>query len=212
VNPTESLQQGIQALTLNLSEDMQQQLLIYVELLAKWNRIYNLTAIRKIDQMIPKHLLDCLAVMPHLQGSNMLDVGSGAGLPGLILAIACPQKRWVLLDSNTKKIRFVRQAVLTLQLNNVEVIQARIEQFDPIQLFDTIICRAFAKLQFFYEQTIHLCAPTGCLLAMKGVYPQAELAEMAELQVEIESIYLKVPQLEVDRHLVVIQKNNLLTI
>lgn len=207
MNPEDSLQQGIQALTLNLSAQMQQQLLAYVELLAKWNRVYNLTAIRKVDQMIPKHLLDCLVVMPYLQGKNMLDVGSGAGLPGLILAIARPQSHWILLDGNNKKVRFLRQAVYTLQLKNVEVIQARIEQFEPIQLFDTIICRAFAKLQFFYEQGIRLCSPNGCLLAMKGVYPQAEIAEIAELSIKIETVFLQVPQLEADRHLVVIKNS-----
>lgn len=207
MNPEDSLQQGIQALTLNLSEQMQQQLLAYVELLARWNRVYNLTAIRKVDQMIPKHLLDCLVVMPYLQGKNMLDVGSGAGLPGLILAIARPQSHWILLDGNNKKVRFLRQAVYTLQLKNVEVIQARIEQFESVQLFDTIICRAFAKLQFFYEQGIRLCAPNGYLLAMKGVYPQAEIAEIAELSIKIETVFLQVPQLEADRHLVIIRNS-----
>ncbi len=208
MNPADSLQQGIQALALNLSENMQQQLLAYAELLVRWNRVYNLTAIRKIDQIVPKHLLDCLVVVPFLQGKHMLDVGSGAGLPGLILAIACPQTHWILLDGNNKKVRFLRQAVYTLQLGNVEVVQARVEQFFPTQLFDTIVCRAFAKLQFFHEQGIRLCSPKGCLLAMKGVYPQAELAEVVGLTEKMETIFLQVPQLEADRHLVIIRNDN----
>lgn len=206
MDPKDSLQQGIQALALNVSDRVQAQLLTYVDLLVKWNQVYNLTAVRHIEQMIPKHLLDSLAVLPYLRGPDLLDVGSGAGLPGLVLAIACPQQRWVLLDSQTKKIRFLRQVVLTLQLSNIAIIQARVETFQPNQLFDTIICRAFAKLRVFYQQTLHLGSPTGRWLAMKGHYPKVELAEMAGLPISIKQVVLPIPQLQAERQLVILQK------
>lgn len=206
VNYLENLTQGTQALGLNLPEPVHQQLLTYVHLLAKWSRVYNLTAIREVEQMIPRHVLDCLTVLPYLRGTRILDVGSGAGLPGLILAMVCPQQQWVLLDGNAKKTRFIQQAAFVLQLKNVEVIHVKIERFQSPHLFDTIICRAFASLRVFYHQTIKWCAPTGCLLAMKGIYPQAELAEMSGINVQIESIPLKVPQLQAERHLVILQR------
>ncbi len=206
------LHQGLQALQLHFPESTQTQFLHYLELLEKWNRVYNLTGVRDIIQMIPKHVLDSLAVLPYIHGTQILDVGTGAGLPGLILAIARPEWQYVLLDSNAKKIRFVRQAIIELKLKNAYPICTRIETFHPSlfelnplkEKFNTIISRAYTNLYRFYTQTIHLLTPEGYLLAMKGTYPKTEIAQMAGLALHLESFALYVPQNQAQRHLIVI--------
>jgi 16S rRNA (guanine527-N7)-methyltransferase len=199
------LQQGLTALPLQLSDETQEKLLQYLYLLEKWNRTYNLTAVREINQMIPKHLLDSLAIMPWVQPQRILDVGTGAGLPGVVLALTQPTWHWVLLDSNAKKIRFIQQVIIELGLKNVETVCARLEHYQPTQPYDSIMSRAFAELATFYHLSMKWCAPEGCLLAMKGVYPEQELTALHHFPVEITTYPLTIPQLAAQRHLVMMR-------
>lgn len=196
-----ALQHGVTELNLELSETAQEKLLQYVQLLEKWNRVYNLTAVPS-NEMIAKHILDSLAVLPWVRGEKILDVGTGAGLPGLVWAVAQPAWQYVLVDSNAKKIRFVQQAVIELGLHNVTACCARLENYQPEQLFDSIVSRAFAELRTFYELTHQWCAPNGILLAMKGTYPQAELQTLAHVAITVQP--LTVPQLEAQRHVIIL--------
>ncbi len=201
---TTKLQQGLHALPLDLPLSTQTQLLNYLELLAQWNQVYNLTAIRDLAEMIPKHVLDSLAILPYVQGNTLVDVGTGAGLPGLLLAITCPQWQCLLLDSNAKKIRFVKQAILELKINNAQAVCTRIEAFTPQRGFNTVITRAYANLHHFYATAKHLSIQGGILLAMKGVYPVTEIAQMAQLPIPLKCLPISVPQLPAQRHLVLI--------
>ena len=151
----------------------------YIELLAQWNSTYNLTAIRDPEKMIAYHVLDSLSILPFIHGKLCLDIGTGAGLPGVILALARPDTHWVLLDGNSKKTRFVQQAVLTLNLKNVDVICCRVEQYEPEDRFSTIVSRAFASLADFFDCSYRLLAPEGILLAMKGPDPVNEISELS---------------------------------
>ena len=198
------LQQGLQALSLDLHRSTQTQLLNYLELLAQWNQVYNLTAIHNQVEMIPKHVLDSLAVLPYICGNTLVDVGTGAGLPGLLLAIVAPQWQCVLLDSNAKKIRFVKQAILELKITNAQAICTRVEAFNPPMGFNTVITRAYANLHQFYATAKHLSIQGGYLLAMKGIYPVNEIAQMAPVPVQLKCLPLQVPQLPAQRHLVLI--------
>ncbi len=152
----------------------------YLYLLAKWNKTYNLSAIREPQEMVSKHLLDSLAILPWLQGRRIIDVGTGAGLPGIPLAIAQPDIHFVLLDSNGKKTRFLQEVKRQLKLDNVEIVQFRIENYRPQQGFDTVISRAFSSLQQMIQWTQHVLNQEGIWLAMKGRYPQTELAELQQ--------------------------------
>jgi 16S rRNA (guanine527-N7)-methyltransferase len=201
----DQLQQGLTALPLQLSDETQEKLLQYLYLLEKWNRTYNLTAVREINQMIPKHLLDSLAIMPWVQPQHILDVGTGAGLPGVVLALTQPTWHWVLLDSNAKKIRFIQQVIIELGLKNVETVCARLEQHQPTQPYDSIVSRAFADVATFYHLSMKWCAPEGCLLAMKGVYPEQELTALHHFPVAITTHSLTIPQLTAQRHLVIMR-------
>jgi 16S rRNA (guanine527-N7)-methyltransferase len=171
------LQRGIVVLGLELSPEAQQKLLDYLALLQKWNKVYNLTAIRDAGQMISHHLLDSLAVLPHLSPGRWLDVGCGAGLPGLVLAIVQPDWKFTLLDSNSKKTSFVQQAVIELGLQNVSVCCARVEELEVEEKFDGIISRAFADTADFVKLTRHLLAEQGRWAAMKGT-PEQELQHL----------------------------------
>ncbi len=206
MNLASNLSQGLHTLQLNLSDVTQTQLLDYIELLDKWNQVYNLTGVRDRSDMIPKHIFDCLAILPYVCGRQILDVGTGAGLPGLLLAMARPDWHCVLLDSSAKKIRFVKQAILELEITNVEVVCTRLEAFKPSDKFSSIISRAYSNLQSFYTQSAHLCATKGCLLAMKGIYPDQEIAQISGLQLEI--IALEIPQLQAQRHLIIMRPQN----
>ncbi|MHB0924922.1 MAG: 16S rRNA (guanine(527)-N(7))-methyltransferase RsmG [Gallionellaceae bacterium] len=198
----EELQRGIAQLGIALDVDAQGKLLDYLALLHKWNKVYNLTAIRDPQQMVSNHLLDSLAVMPHLWAGRWLDVGSGAGLPGLVLAVAQPGWQFTLLDSNSKKTSFVQQAVIELGLRNVSVHCARVEEWQAVERFDGIISRAFSELGEFLRCTRHLVAPHGCWVAMKGA-PQQELAGVPDgCRVE-RVIPLQVPGLLAARSLVI---------
>ncbi|MCL5272804.1 MAG: 16S rRNA (guanine(527)-N(7))-methyltransferase RsmG [Gammaproteobacteria bacterium] len=150
-------------------------LLQYLLLLKKWNAAYNLTAVRDLESMINKHLLDSLAIIPWVKGNNILDVGTGPGLPGIPLAIALPEKQFVLLDSNGKKIRFLNEVKRQLNLKNLEIVQFRVENYHPAQGFDTVTSRAFSSLDQMIHWTQHLIANDGIWLAMKGRYPDTEL-------------------------------------
>lgn len=216
MNLTNNLKQGLDTLQLEIEAPVQTKLLNYLELLAKWNQAYNLTAVRDIAQMIPKHVFDSLAVLPYICGTQILDVGTGAGLPGLLLAIARPDWQCVLLDSSAKKIRFVKQAIIELEITNVETVCTRIEKFNPPLKkgrggFSTIISRAYTNLHRFYTQTARLCMTNGCLLAMKGVFPKTEIAEMVQLPVHLESVPLQIPQLSAQRHLIIMYPLNVET-
>lgn len=172
------IESGLASIGVSLSSGQVEQLIRYLQLLHKWNKAFNLTAVRDPSQMVSRHLVDSLQVAPWVQGQRVVDVGSGAGLPGIPLAIAFPEREFVLLDSNGKKTRFLTQAKLTLSLANVEVVQSRIEDFRPGKRFDTVVSRAFASLGDFWRSAHHLLAPDGRFLAMKGRYPAAELDEL----------------------------------
>jgi 16S rRNA (guanine527-N7)-methyltransferase len=198
----EELQRGIAQLGIALDAEAQRKLLDYLALLHKWNKVYNLTAIRDPQQMVSHHLLDSLAVLPHLWAGRWLDVGCGAGLPGVVLAIARPDWRFELLDSNSKKTSFVQQAVIELGLKNVSVHCARVEEWRSAEKFDGIISRAFTDLGDFLRITRHLMAEQGHWAAMKGL-AERELAGVPEgCQVE-RIIPLQVPGLHAARSLVI---------
>lgn len=205
----EILSKGLDQLGLDqpLSGKQQNTLIKYVELLNKWNKTYNLTAVRKPEQMVTRHLLDSLSICPYLRGKIVLDVGTGAGLPGIPLAIVFPERQFTLLDSNNKKTRFVVQAVSELELLNVDVVQSRVEEFETETPFDTIITRAYASIGDMLGQTSHLLESNGVFLAMKGVNPVAEIDELPSVYTVKESHEIKVPGLEEDRHLLEIRTN-----
>lgn len=169
---------GLEQLGLVLPQPVREQLLAYRELLGQWNRAYNLTAVRDPAEQVQKHLLDSLAVLPWLQGMRVLDVGTGAGLPGIPLALACPDRQFTLLDSLGKRLRFLFQVKKTLGLDNVTLIESRIEAYRPEVGFDTVISRAFASLADFARLSGHCLAESGCLLAMKADCPAAELSAL----------------------------------
>ena len=201
---SEALRHGIEQLGLALSLEAQGKLLDYLALLHKWNKVYNLTAIRDPQQMVSNHLLDSLAVMTHLWAGRWLDVGCGAGLPGVVLAIAQPDWQFVLLDSNSKKTSFVQQAVIELGLHNVSVQCARVEEWQAAEKFDGIISRAFSNLGDFLRNTRHLIAPHGYWVAMKGM-PEQELVDVPD-DYRIESVIpLQVPGLHAARSLVMVK-------
>jgi 16S rRNA (guanine527-N7)-methyltransferase len=169
------LRSGAHSLGLAMDELQEERLLQFLALLVKWNKAYNLTAVRDPLEMVGRHLLDSLAVLPHLRGERCLDMGTGAGLPGIPLAIMCPEKQFVLLDSNGKKIRFVRQAILELGLENTAAEQARVESFRANDGFDTLMARAFTALPRMLELTAHLRQQRTVLLAMKADKAESEL-------------------------------------
>ncbi|PKM11531.1 MAG: 16S rRNA (guanine(527)-N(7))-methyltransferase RsmG [Gammaproteobacteria bacterium HGW-Gammaproteobacteria-3] len=174
----EILEAGLNDLGLALENGQIAQLLDFIKLIDKWNKTYNLTAIRDKADMVSLHLLDSLSLLPFMEGSRVIDIGTGAGLPGLPLAICLPETEFTLLDSNAKKTRFVQQAILELKLRNVTVHRGRVEQFHPEILFDAGLCRAFADLKEIVKMTGHLFNQEGVLLAMKGQMPQFELAQL----------------------------------
>lgn len=198
---------GIEALGITLPDTATAQLATYVDLLARWNRVFNLTAVRDPQAMVPRHILDSLAILPWLRGPRVLDVGSGAGLPGIPLAVAQPDLQFCLLDSNGKRTRFLQQAVTTLRLDNVEVMHCRVEHFAPPRRFDSIVSRAVASLDDMLKWCKSLCQPNGQLLAMKG--PRAE-EERAALTTDWSAAVhaLQIPGLDVRHHLVVLSPGN----
>jgi 16S rRNA (guanine527-N7)-methyltransferase len=205
MNAPEPLRRGLVALGVGLSEGEIERLERYLALLEKWNRVYNLTAIREPERMVTHHLLDSLAILPYLRGRRILDVGSGAGLPGIPLAIAAPALAVTLLDSNHKKAAFLQQAVAELRLANATVVVERVESWQSDARFDTIVSRAFADLGEFVAASARLLAPGGIIAAMKGVLPHDELERLpAGFRVR-EVVKLDVPLLDAERHLVLLE-------
>ena len=197
----EKLQQGCKTLNIELGNEQYQQLLAYVVLLDKWNKVYNLTSVRDPNEMISRHILDSLAILPYLAGKTLLDVGTGAGLPGIPIAIIKPDMTVTLLDSNSKKTRFLQQAKAELSLSNVTVVHGRVEQVE-LPKFDTVTARAFSTIDDIIDLAGRHCDDAGCLLLMKGVYPEAELKAVKggfHLQ---DVMSLTVPGCDGQRHLV----------
>jgi 16S rRNA (guanine527-N7)-methyltransferase len=204
MSTADQLKRGLIGLGLTLDRDTQQRLLDYIALIEKWNRVYNLTAIREPEKMVSHHLLDSLAVAPHLHARRLLDVGSGAGLPGIPLALAKPDAQVTLLDSNHKKAAFLKQAVIELKLKNAEVCSERVESWQTQNGFDVIISRAFSDMSEFVRVTRHLLAPGGMFAAMKGLHPYEEIDKLPPDCKVRQVLPLAIPGLEGARHLVLI--------
>jgi len=198
------LEAGMQNMGVDYTSLQRDQLLAYLKLLISWNKAYNLTAIRDPAQMIALHLLDSLTVLPHVTGEHLIDVGTGAGLPGIPLAIIYPDKQFTLLDSNGKKTRFLFQVRCHLGLTNVTEIQSRVEQHQPRECYDAVLSRAFTSIADMVDKCHHLLAAQGVFLAMKGKFPQSELSEVAKDYKVETSHTLQVPGVEGERHLIVI--------
>jgi 16S rRNA (guanine527-N7)-methyltransferase len=196
------LQWGCDELSLSLDKRQQELLLDYLALLSKWNKTYNLTAVRDEEQIVTRHLLDSLAITPYLSGERFIDVGTGAGLPGVPLAIAFPQHEFHLLDSNGKKTRFLFQVKTALCLDNIVVHRARVDAFRIAEPFDRVLSRAFASLQDMVHGCRHLLTPGGRLLAMKGAHPTQELEDISQQCAEVAVYPLVIPGLAEQRHLV----------
>ncbi|VAW61638.1 16S rRNA (guanine(527)-N(7))-methyltransferase [hydrothermal vent metagenome] len=198
----ERLHEGLQRLQLDIDVNSQKKLLTYLQLMLKWNKAYNLTAIRDLDEMIIRHLLDSLSIMPYIKHSPVLDVGTGAGLPGIPLAICMPDCQFVLLDSNGKKTRFLAQAKIELGIENIDIIHSRIEDYKPSFSFEIVTCRAFAALNSILEQTQHLVTSSTRIMAMKGRDDLLVGVEGFEQQAQYD---LQVPWLNEERHLLEIK-------
>ncbi|MDT8372330.1 MAG: 16S rRNA (guanine(527)-N(7))-methyltransferase RsmG [Gammaproteobacteria bacterium] len=202
----EQLEQGCKALTLSLNDEQLHQMLAYVALLVKWNKVYNLTSVRDADQMISRHILDSLAIVPYLTGDSLLDVGTGAGLPGIPIAIARPDIAVTLLDTNSKKTRFLQQVKAELALTNITVVHARVEQAQ-LPKFAMITARAFATIEDIIDLTGRHCDDAGYLLLMKGLYPTEELSTINDQFKLVDVVKLNVPDCSAERHLVRLIKN-----
>ncbi len=203
----EKLAAGVADMRLEVSFAAQAKLLQYLAMLQKWNKVYNLTAVRDPEEMVTLHLLDSLSVLPYIKGKRLLDVGSGGGLPGIVLAICLPALQVTTIDTVQKKAIFMRQVKGELGLDNLEVVHARVEKYQPTHAFDLVISRAFSEIALFLQLTHHLLVKRGHWLAMKGVAPRQELATVNM----VSKVYpLTVASLAAERHLVIIEnKSNL---
>jgi 16S rRNA (guanine527-N7)-methyltransferase len=209
MNLAAQLSDGIEVLGLALPRETQTRMLQYLALIRKWNQVHNLTAVREPEAMLVRHLLDSLAILPHVAGPRIADIGSGAGLPGIPLALARPEWHVTLVETNHKKIAFLQQARIELNLKNVEVRAERVENLQSADGFDIVISRAFSDLADFASLAGHLCASGnggGRLVAMKGVYPHEELAQLPAQFVVEKILPVTVPGLEAERHLVLIKQ------
>ena len=199
----ERLAAGIVEMDLDISAEKQKKLLDYIGLLQKWNKVYNLTAIRDPLEMVTLHLLDSLSVLPYIKAKNLLDVGSGGGLPGIVLAICLPELQVTTIDAVQKKAIFMRHVKGELRLSNLEVVHGRVEDFQPKEKFELIISRAFSEIALFIKLTRHLLAANGKWLAMKGSVPHQELAGV----VTNKTYPLAIAGLVAERHLIVIENH-----
>lgn len=200
------LEQGIATMGLSVSAEQQQQLVAYVALMHKWNKAYNLTSVRDPEQMMVKHILDSLSIMPHIHGTRVIDVGTGPGLPGMPLAIVLPHCHFTLLDSLGKRVRFMKQCVHELGLPNVVCVHTRVEDHPGDPAYDVVLSRAFASLKDMLHWCAHLVDSTGNFLALKGQFPHSEIEEVSDHFQVIEVQPLEVPDLVGERHLVTIKK------
>ena len=200
------LASGAAALGIEIDDSAQHALLSYLALLKRWNKVYNLTAIKGDENMLTRHLLDSLSVVSALQGSSVIDIGSGAGLPGVPVAIAMPDMQVTLLDSNAKRCRFLRQVQAQLKLVNLSVVQKRAEEYQPAEKFDNLLSRAFSSLQVFISSSAHLLAEGGQFIAMKGAWPGDESVQPANAYRINEVVKIMVPGLPEQRHLVICKK------
>ncbi|ASD68831.1 MULTISPECIES: 16S rRNA (guanine(527)-N(7))-methyltransferase RsmG [Pseudoalteromonas] len=203
----EQLNELLADTSIELSEQQKQQLVEYVQLLDKWNKAYNLTSVRDPKEMMVKHIMDSLVVAPHLTGSNYIDVGTGPGLPGMVLAIARPDINFVLLDSLGKRVRFLMQVKHGLGIENVTPVQSRVEEYQPSVKLDGVLSRAFASLQDMIQWCSHLIDNQGVFLALKGQYPADELEQLPNGVSLSQDISLVVPKLEGERHLIILSKD-----
>lgn len=207
MSPAALLAQGIASMSLALSDEEQQKLLAYMALLQKWNKVYNLTAVRDPLEMVTLHLLDSLSVLPYVNSKNLLDVGSGGGLPGVVLAICKPELQVTTIDTVQKKVIFMRQVKGELSLDNLTPVHARVEDFKPVAPFEIVISRAFSEIALFINLTKHLIAENGQWLAMKGVMPADELEGLPLTPKQV--IALKVADLDAERHLLVFNNRHI---
>lgn len=205
-NNDDFLQQALRRNGYEFSAELRGQFVHYLELMQRWNRIVNLTAILDFQEMVWLHILDSLSVRKYLHGQRIIDVGTGAGLPGIPLALSSPAQQFVLLDSNSKKTRFLTQVALELGIKNIEVVHARCEDFQPENKFDSIVSRAFSSIAVMLEKTRHLAAVNGHFLAMKGMYPGEEIAAIPSDFVVLYTHALEIKGLDVERHLICIQR------
>lgn len=200
---TEQVKNATKLFDLDVTEEQIQLFNRYINLLAKWNKAFNLTAVRNIDEMLDRHLIDSLSIAKSIKGSRFIDVGTGPGLPGIPLAILYPEKTFYLLDSNGKKSRFQQQSKQELKLHNIEIVNSRVDEYQPEQAFDGVLSRAFATLEDMVQGANHLCADGGKFFAMKGVYPEDELQAISK-PYKVHPIVWKGNDSE--RHLVVISQ------
>ena len=204
MNLVQHLSGALRAMQLNLDAPQEARLLDYLALIGKWNRTYNLTAIHEPERMLTHHLLDSLAILPMLASGPLLDVGSGAGLPGIPVAIARPEHNVVLLDSSQKRCGFMQQAAIELKLHNIDVVHARAEDYRPAAKFPQIVSRAFSDLGEFVKVTRHLLTDGGEWLAMKGLSPDEEIAQLKGARIKRDE-KLSVPGLDAERHLIIME-------
>ncbi|PAJ75913.1 16S rRNA (guanine(527)-N(7))-methyltransferase RsmG [Pseudoalteromonas sp. NBT06-2] len=202
----EQLNKLLAQTSIKLTDEQKLKLVKYVELLDKWNKAYNLTSVREQSQMMVKHILDALVVAPHINGKNYIDVGTGPGLPGIVLAIALPDTQFILLDSLGKRVRFLTQVKHELGLTNVTPVQSRVEDFQAPVKLDGVLSRAFASIQDMVQWCEHLIDDSGKFIALKGQYPEEELASLPENIKFVENIILEVPGLDAQRHLIILNK------
>ena len=201
------LVEGLHRMSLNLSDQMIDQLMAYLNLIEKWNRVYNLTAIRERDEMIKLHFLDSLSILNHVEMEHVLDVGSGAGFPGIVLAITKPELKVTVMDSVNKKTTFMQQVKSELSLTNLNVVNARVEDYQPTILFDGVITRAFSSIQNMLLMTQHTLKKNGAWLAMKSKDVKEELEALDQNQYTL--IPLEVPFINAERYLVKLKKENI---
>ncbi|MFM8233156.1 MAG: 16S rRNA (guanine(527)-N(7))-methyltransferase RsmG [Candidatus Methylopumilus sp.] len=198
--------EGLQRMVLKLSDQMIDQLMTYLNLVEKWNRVYNLTAIRERDEMIKLHFLDSLSILNHVHVKNILDIGSGAGFPGIVLAITKPELKVTVMDSVNKKTTFMRQVKSELALTNLDVVNSRVEDYQPITLFEAVTSRAFSNLKNMMSLTQHTLQKEGVWLAMKSKDVKEELEEFEKNQYTL--IPLEVPFINAERYLVILKKDD----
>lgn len=198
------LKAGLDTLDISYGDEAIEKLITFMELLAEWNKTHNLTAVDDLEEMLSVHIFDCASIRPYIKGATLLDVGSGAGLPGMILAILSPALSVTSVETRNKKAQFQMYAANKLQLENFTVENVRIEDYKPKEKFGVITCRAFSSIENFVNGSRQAIAPNGCWLAMKGVVPKEELKVLKKLNLKFDTFALKVPELDAQRNLIVI--------